>query len=155
MAKVVDVLTVVYALKKTCHMWADSRIQMDLVYRKLYDIKRCDIYERQYMVVADPAGERQEAEDGRLRGRHLTWTNIHDRYSGPIKISTHLDHLSNHKTASDTNWSNTWTHPAFIISPRRDGISIPNPKSASLKQGAHAGPRRVHAAPERLDRPQG
>jgi len=47
-------------------------------------------------------------------------TSIYDKYSGSTKITTHLDHVSYCKTASDTNWSNRWTYRVFIINTRRD-----------------------------------
>jgi len=37
-------------------------------------------------------------------------TIIYEKYSGPMKITTHLDHISHCKTASGTNWSNKWTY---------------------------------------------
>jgi len=39
-----------------------------------------------------------------------------------MEITTHLDHISHCKTASDTNWSNRWTCRVFIIHTRRDEI---------------------------------
>ena len=42
-----------------------------------------------------------------------------------MKITTHLDQTGHCKTASGTNWSNRWTHRAFIINTRRDEIGEP------------------------------
>ena len=36
--------------------------------------------------------------------------NIHDKNSGPIKITAQLHHISHCKTATGTNWSNRWTY---------------------------------------------
>ena len=36
---------------------------------------------------------------------HLIQTSIYDEYSGTMKITTHLDHISHCKTASGTNGS--------------------------------------------------
>jgi hypothetical protein len=49
-------------------------------------------------------------------------TGIYDEYSGLMKITTHLDHISHCKTVSGTNWSNRWTYRVFIINTRRDEI---------------------------------
>ena len=37
-------------------------------------------------------------------------TSIYDKYSGSMKITTHLDPISHCKTLSHTNWSNRWTY---------------------------------------------
>ena len=54
---------------------------------------------------------------------NFTRTNIYDKYSGWMKISTHLDHVSHRKTAYGTNWSNGWTYRVHIKNTRRDWIS--------------------------------
>ena len=41
------------------------------------------------------------------------------KYSGSMKITTHLDHNSHCQTASGTNWSNIWTYRVFIMNTRR------------------------------------
>jgi len=51
---------------------------------------------------------------------HFTRTSIYDKYSGSMTITTRLDHISHCKTASGTNWSNTWTYRVCIINTRRD-----------------------------------
>ena len=43
----------------------------------------------------------------------LIRTSIYDKYSGSMKITTHLDRISHCKTASGTNWSNGWTYRVF------------------------------------------
>jgi len=45
---------------------------------------------------------------------------LYDKYSGSMKITTHLDNISHCKTASGTNWSNRWVYRVFIINTRRD-----------------------------------
>ena len=47
---------------------------------------------------------------------------MHDKYSGLMKVTTHLDHMSHCKTASCKNWSNRWTYRVFFINARRDEI---------------------------------
>ena len=46
--------------------------------------------------------------------------NEDDEYSGSIKYTTHLDHMSHGETASGTNWSNKWTYREYT---RCDEIS--------------------------------
>ena len=52
----------------------------------------------------------------------LIRTSVHDTYSGSMKITTHLDRISDHKTASDTNWSTKIDIPSHRhqYSPRLD-----------------------------------
>jgi hypothetical protein len=50
----------------------------------------------------------------------ITRTSICDKYSGFMKITTHLDHISHCKTASGTNWSTGWTYRVFIMNTRSD-----------------------------------
>ena len=46
-------------------------------------------------------------EDGwQKQRRNLIRTSIYDEYSRPMKIPTHLDHISNCEKISGTNWSN-------------------------------------------------
>ena len=59
--------------------------------------------------------------DLRPRGNFIR-TSIHDKFSGSIKITTHLDHISHCKTACGTNWLNRWTYRVFIQNTRRDEI---------------------------------
>ena len=56
----------------------------------------------------------------------LIGASICDKYSGSMKITTHLDHIGHWKTASGTTWSNSWTHRVFIINTRRDDIGGKN-----------------------------
>ena len=53
---------------------------------------------------------------------NLIWTSIYDETSGPMKITTHLDHTSHRETASGTNWLNRWTYQVFIMNTHRDYI---------------------------------
>jgi hypothetical protein len=46
-------------------------------------------------------------------------TTIYHEFSGSIKITTHLDHVSHRETTSGTNWWNRWTYLVFIIHDRR------------------------------------
>ena len=55
-------------------------------------------------------------------GRDLLRSSVSDKYSGSMKITTHLHHISRCKRASDTNWSSRWTYRVFIINTRRDSI---------------------------------
>ena len=45
----------------------------------------------------------------------LIQTSVCDKYSGSIKITTHLDHISHCETESGTNSLNRWTYRVFII----------------------------------------
>ena len=57
-------------------------------------------------------------------------TSIYDKYASFIKFTMNLDHISHCKKRYDTNWSNRWTYPVFIINTRRDWIpqdSTPSP----------------------------
>ena len=47
-------------------------------------------------------------------------TSIYDKYSGSLKLTSHLYHVSHCTTASGTHWSNRWTYRVFVISTRRD-----------------------------------
>ena len=47
-------------------------------------------------------------------------TSIYDKYSRPIKITTHLYHVGHCQTTSGTNWSNRWTYRVFIVNTRSD-----------------------------------
>ena len=47
-------------------------------------------------------------------------TSICEKYSGPMKITTHLEQISVCKKASGINWSNEWTYRVFFINTRRD-----------------------------------
>ena len=47
-------------------------------------------------------------------------TSVYEKYSGSIKITTHLDHISHFKTTSGTDWSKILTYQVFIIVTRRD-----------------------------------
>ena len=49
-----------------------------------------------------------------LRPQNLIRSSIHDKFSGVMKITTHLYHISHCKTSSGTNWSKRWTHRVFI-----------------------------------------
>ena len=49
-------------------------------------------------------------------------TSVYDKYSGSMKMATHLDHVGRCKTASGMNLSNRWTYQVFIINTRRDYI---------------------------------
>ena len=67
----------------------------------------------------------------RISSRNFIRTSICDKYSGSIKITSHLDHISHWKTASGTNWSNRWTYRVLITITRRDWIVRPS-RSLSL-----------------------
>ena len=60
----------------------------------------------------------------RLRDRRgqgdLIRTIVYDKYSGSMKITTHLDHTSHFKIVSGTKWSSRWTYPTFTINTHRD-----------------------------------
>ena len=66
----------------------------------------------------------QNASSLRKRSAHLpadlTRMSIHDKHSGSIEITTHMDHISHCKTASVINWWNRSTYREFIINARRD-----------------------------------
>ena len=73
--------------------------------------------------------------------RGLIQTTIHDKYSGSIKIATHLDHSRYRKTPSGTNWSNRWTYRFTVrrlhVAPRCQqayrGTSL-------IRNSSHVGP---------------
>ena len=46
---------------------------------------------------------------------NLIRASISDKYSGLMRISAHLDHMSHCKITSGTHRSNRWTYPVFII----------------------------------------
>ena len=49
---------------------------------------------------------------------------VYDEYSGSMKITSHLDHVSHCKTASGTNWSNRWTSRVSMINTRPNEIPL-------------------------------
>ena len=58
-----------------------------------------------------PMAQIRASATSRLRcDQNLVRTSIYDKYLVSMQISTHLDHISNFKTASGTNWSNRWTY---------------------------------------------
>jgi len=62
---------------------------------------------------------------GMVRARfraNFIGASFYDKYSGLMKITTHLDYISHCKTASGTSWSNRWTYRVFIINTRFDEI---------------------------------
>ena len=46
--------------------------------------------------------------------------SMYDKYYGSMKFTTHLDRISQRKTAPGTNWLNRWTYRLFIINICRD-----------------------------------
>ena len=52
----------------------------------------------------------------------LIRTSFDAKYSGSMKITTHLDHISHGKIAPGTNWLNRWTYQVFIVNTRHDSI---------------------------------
>ena len=54
----------------------------------------------------------------RLSRKDLIRTSIYDNYSGAMKITTHLNHISHCKSAAGTNWSNRWTYCVCIMNTR-------------------------------------
>ena len=44
--------------------------------------------------------------------------SIHEKHSGSMKVTTHLDHIRHCKAPSGTSWSNTRTFRVFIINTR-------------------------------------
>ena len=64
----------------------------------------------------------------------LRRTSIHNKYSGSIKITTHLDHISHGKTASGTNRSNRWIYRAFIKIPAKPPGGWPSRFPAPAKE---------------------
>jgi hypothetical protein len=49
----------------------------------------------------------------------LIWTSVYDKYSGSMKITTHLDHIGHCKATLGSNWSNRWMYRVFFIGTRR------------------------------------
>jgi hypothetical protein len=47
-------------------------------------------------------------------------TSVYGKYSGSMKFTKYLDHISHCKTASGTNWSHRWTYRVFIRTIHRD-----------------------------------
>ena len=68
-----------------------------------------------------------------MRRRHwdLIAASILRKYSGSMKITTHLDYISHCKTASGTNWSSRWTYRVFSQNTRRDEIPPSSPSRSS------------------------
>ena len=46
--------------------------------------------------------------------------SVYDKYSGSMKMTSHLDHVSRVKAASGANWSNRCTYRVFSINTHRD-----------------------------------
>ena len=51
---------------------------------------------------------------------NVSRTSMYDKYSGSMKITTHLDRISHCETASGANWSNRWTYRVFLRGAHRD-----------------------------------
>ena len=64
---------------------------------------------------------RASTDQGAGKGDFIR-TSTCDKYSNPMKITTHLDYMSRWKAASGTNRSNRWTYRVFIINTRCDYI---------------------------------
>ena len=62
--------------------------------------------------------------DGNSPGSDLARTSIYDKFSGLMKVDTHLDHISRCKAAFGTNCSNKWTYRVFIVKTRRDEVLL-------------------------------
>ena len=62
----------------------------------------------------------------------LILTGMYHKYSGSMNVTTHMDHIGYCETASGTHWLNRWTYRVFIITTRRDSISLRLPRSTSL-----------------------
>ena len=78
------------------------------------------VLETFYVVTTSLDGVGRRAEVSGVRERDLIRTSECDKYSGLIKIITHLDHISHCETASGTNWSNRWTYQVSLTNTRRD-----------------------------------
>ena len=52
----------------------------------------------------------------------LIRTSICDKYSGSMKITTHLDDICHGQYSPVTNWLKRWTNQIFIVNTRRDYI---------------------------------
>jgi hypothetical protein len=50
--------------------------------------------------------------------------SIYDKYSGSMKITTRLNHMSHCKTASGKNRPNDWTYRVCIVNTHRDGLGL-------------------------------
>ena len=47
-------------------------------------------------------------------------TSIYDKFSGPVKITAHLDDISHSKAKSGTHWLNGWTYRVLSMQIRPD-----------------------------------
>ena len=56
------------------------------------------------------APERNQGQAPDLQVEDFIRPSIFDKYSGSMKVTAHLDHVSRCKTASGTTWSDRWTH---------------------------------------------
>ena len=61
-----------------------------------------------------------QAVSRRFWWRHLIRPSIYDKYSGSMKITIYVDHVSRCKTASVTTWTNRWTYRVFVMNDRCD-----------------------------------
>ena len=55
--------------------------------------------------------------------RNLIRVSIHEKISGSIKVTTHLNHISHCKTYYGKRWSNRWTYQVSLMNAVRDSIT--------------------------------
>ena len=67
------------------------------------------------------AGGAERRVSAEMRQERRLWRVPH-QYSGSMKTTTRLYHISHCQTASGTNWSNRWTFRVSIINTHRDEI---------------------------------
>ena len=60
------------------------------------------------------------ADDRLVVVRRIVEEPVYDRYSGSIKITSHLDFISQCRATPGTHWSRRWTIRVFVINIRHD-----------------------------------
>ena len=93
----------------------------DSVSQHLVHVTLCRKTSCMSICVAKPYARCSGIQEGHTE-RDLIGTSVHDKCSGLIKITTHLNHISHCKTTSSTDWSGTWTYRALIKNTCRDEI---------------------------------
>ena len=73
-----------------------------------------------------------------VRSPNLIPMTIYHKYSGSMKITTHLDDISHCKTTYGTSWGNGWAHRVFVTNTRRDEIPMSSRNEGLLERLSHA-----------------
>ena len=96
----------------------------------------CIITAMRSQALPPPAGGPRRRLPRKAQGTRTQWIllgtqwkllGLNENYSGSMKITTHLDHISDCKTSSGTNVSSIWTYWVFIMHTHRNW----SPRSSS------------------------